>query len=339
MKYIVTESQYKLLIEYDSNEEGMSSKLRRRLAGLIQHAKDDLEWYVDDEMDPCQYSSVGDFVAEACDFLKDLYIDNIRDFKVSPKDNDALYHYFVDNYGGLLYKIYHKRCAGGDITESQYNLLGESLDKHFRVRDFSPRFVRRLIPMLKTVQNDLDWGVIDNSYPCEFDSVGEFIEESCDMLKDIYIDSIYDMIVDSKDKDELYYYFLHRFSPYLHNVYRQRCVGKNITESKENKLEKHLINYLDSLDYTTEIKINGTRTDVYVPGEEYPIYVAWDEDYVDDVDNVTELRFLSLIPNVYQKLLMMFGLSSDELSEILLKWFNNKFNDSVDVVSNNITVD
>jgi hypothetical protein len=58
MKYIVTESQYKLLIEYDSNEEGMSSKLRRRLAGLIQHAKDDLEWYVDDEMDPCQYSSV-----------------------------------------------------------------------------------------------------------------------------------------------------------------------------------------------------------------------------------------------------------------------------------------
>jgi hypothetical protein len=226
MKYIVTESQYKLLIESDSNEKGMSSKLRRRLAGSILHAKDDLEWYVDDEMDPCQYSSVGDFVAEACDFLKDLYIDNIRDFKVSPKDNDALYHYFVDNYGSLLYKIYHRRCAGG-----------------------------------------------------------------------------------------------------------------NITESKENKLEKHLINYLDSLDYRTEIKINGTRTDVYVPGEEYPIYVAWDEDYVDDEDNVTELRFLSLIPNVYQKLLMMFGLSSDELSEILLKWFNNKFNDSVDVVSNNITVD
>jgi hypothetical protein len=213
-------------MESDSNEEGMSLKLRRRLAGSILHAKDDLEWYVDDEMDPCQYSSVGDFVAEACDFLKDLYIDNIRDFKVSPKDNDALYHYFVDNYGSLLYKIYHRRCAGG-----------------------------------------------------------------------------------------------------------------NIVESKENKLEKHLVNYLDSLDYTTEIKINGTRTDVYVPGEEYPIYVAWDEDYVDDEDNVTELRFLSLIPNVYQKLLMMFGLSSDELSEILLKWFNNKFNDSVDVVSNNITVD
>jgi len=226
MKYIVTESQYKLLMESAPNEKGMSIKLRRRLANSIQHAKDDLEWYVDDEMDPCQYSSVGDFVAEACDFLKDLYIDNIRDFKVSPKDNDVLYHYFVDNYGSLLYKIYHKRCTGG-----------------------------------------------------------------------------------------------------------------NIVESKENKLEKHLVNYLDSLDYKTEIKINGTRTDIYVPDEEYPIYVAWDEDYVDEEDNVTKLRFLSLIPNVYQKLLMMFGLSSDELSEILIKWFNNKFNDNVDVVNNNITVD
>jgi len=225
MKYIVTESQYKLLMESDSNEKGMSSKLRRRLAGSILHAKDDLEWYVDDEMDPCQYSSVGDFVAEACDFLKDLYIDNIRDFKVSPKDNDALYYYFVDNYGSLLYKIYHRRCAGG-----------------------------------------------------------------------------------------------------------------NITESKENKVEKHLINYLDSLDYPKS-EYDGTRIDVYVPDEESPIYVAWDEDYVDEENNVTELRFLSLIPNVYQKLLMMFGLSSDELSEILIKWFNNKFNDNVDVVSNNITVD
>jgi len=224
------------------------------------------------------------------------------------------------------------------VTELQYNLLVESLDKHFRVNDFTPRFVRRLVPMLKTVQDDLDWGVIDNSYPCEFDSVGEFIEESCDMLKDIYIDSISDIKVDNKDKDELYYYFLDRFSSYLHNVYKQKCAGGNITESKENKVEKHLINYLDSLDYP-KIEYDGTRIDVYVPDEEGPIYVAWDEDYVDEEDNVTELRFLSLIPNVYQKLLMMFGLSSDELSEILLKWFNNKFNDNVDVVSNNITVD
>jgi hypothetical protein len=224
------------------------------------------------------------------------------------------------------------------VTELQYNLLVESLDKHFRVNDFTPRFVRRLVPMLKTVQDDLDWGVIDNSYPCEFDSVGEFIEESCDMLKDIYIDSISDIKVDSKDKDELYYYFLDRFSPYLHKVYHQRCAGGNIVESKENKLEKHLINYLDSLDYP-KIEYDGTRIDVYVEGEEYPIYVAWDEDYVDDENNVTELRHLSLIPNVYQKLLMMFGLSSDELSEILLKYFNYKFNDSADVVSNNITVD
>jgi hypothetical protein len=225
MKYIVTESQLKLLIEDNSEETGMSLRLRRRLADSLKYTKQDLEWYVDDEMDPCQYSSVGEFIAEACDYLKDLYLDNIRDIKVSPQDKDALYHYFVDNYGSLLYKIHSRRCVGG-----------------------------------------------------------------------------------------------------------------NIAESRENKLEKHLVNYLDSLDYP-KIDYDGTRIDVYVEGEEYPIYVAWDEDYVDDENNVIELRFLSLIPNMYQKLLMMFGLSSDELSEILLKWFNNKFNDSVDVVGNNITVD
>ena len=115
MKYIVTESQYKLLMESDSNEEGMSLKLRRRLADSLKHTKQDLEWYVDDEMDPCQYMSVGDFVAEACDMLKDLYIDNIFDMNVSPKDNDALYYYFVDNYGSQLEEIYNRKCVGGDI--------------------------------------------------------------------------------------------------------------------------------------------------------------------------------------------------------------------------------
>jgi hypothetical protein len=116
------------------------------------------------------------------------------------------------------------------VTESQYNLLVESLDKLFSSRGFTPRFVRRLVPMLKTVQDDLDWGVIDEIDPCQFSSVGEFIEESCDMLTDIYIDSINDMVVDNKDKDELYYHFLHRFSPYLHKVYHQRCAGGNLRE-------------------------------------------------------------------------------------------------------------
>jgi hypothetical protein len=116
------------------------------------------------------------------------------------------------------------------VTESQYNLLVESLDKHFRVRDFTPRFVRRLIPMLKTVQDDLDWGVIDEINPCDFSSVGEFVAEACDMLKDIYIDSIYDIKVSPKDQDVLYYYFVDRFSPYLHKVYNQRCAGGNLRE-------------------------------------------------------------------------------------------------------------
>jgi hypothetical protein len=117
MKYIVTESQLKLLIEDNSEETGMSLRLRRRLADSLKYTKQDLEWYVNSEIDPCQYSSVGEFIAEACDYLKDLYLDNIRDIKVSPQDKDALYHYFVDNYGSLLYKIHSRRCVGGNLTE------------------------------------------------------------------------------------------------------------------------------------------------------------------------------------------------------------------------------
>jgi hypothetical protein len=135
MKYIVTESQLKLLIEDNSEETGMSLRLRRRLADSLKYTKQDLEWYVDDEMDPCQYSSVGEFIAEACDYLKDLYLDNIRDIKVSPQDKDALYHYFVDNYGSLLYKIHSRRCVGGNLTEDHSDKFKKYLVNYLNTLD------------------------------------------------------------------------------------------------------------------------------------------------------------------------------------------------------------
>lgn len=135
MIYIVTESQIKLLIEDNSKETGMSLRLRRRLADSLKYTKQDLEWYVDDEMDPCQYSSVGEFIAEACDFLKDLYLDNIRDMKVSPHDKDSLYHYFVDNYGSLLYKIHNRRCVGGNLTEDHSDKFKKYLVNYLNTLD------------------------------------------------------------------------------------------------------------------------------------------------------------------------------------------------------------
>jgi hypothetical protein len=216
------------------------------------------------------------------------------------------------------------------VTELQYNLLVESLDKHFRVNDFTPRFVRRLVPMLKTVQDDLDWGVIDNSYPCEFDSVGEFIEESCDMLKDIYIDSISDIKVDSKDKDELYYYFLDRFSPYLYNVYKQKCGDINLKEEHSDKFKKYLFDYLNSFNLVKQKQ--GPTSFIYSPkdaSDEYEwAFMVWDEDYIDENRDIVRLRRLDVESKLYFTIVGLFNISEEKLNELILNWFNETYNEN-----------
>jgi hypothetical protein len=216
------------------------------------------------------------------------------------------------------------------VTESQYNLLVESLDKLFSSRGFTPRFVRRLVPMLKTVQDDLDWGVIDEIDPCQFSSVGEFIEESCDMLKDIYIDSINDMVVDNKDKDELYYHFLHKFSPYLHKVYHQRCAGGNLTEDHSDKFKKYLFNYLNSFDLVKQKQ--GPTSFIYSPRDasnEYEwAFMVWDEDYIDENGDIVRLRRLDVESKLYFTILGLFNISKERLNELILNWFNETYNEN-----------
>ena len=216
------------------------------------------------------------------------------------------------------------------VTESQYNLIVESLDKLFSLRGFTPRFVRRLVPMLKTVQDDLDWGVIDEIDPCQFSYVGEFIEESCDMLTDIYIDSINDMVVDNKDKDELYYYFLHRFSPYLHKVYHQRCAGGNLTEEHSDKFKKYLFNYLNSFDLVKQKQ--GPTSFTYSTrdaSDEYEWeFMVWDEDYIDENEDIVRLRRLQVDPKLYSTIKGLFNISEERLNELILNWFNETYNEN-----------
>ena len=88
--------------------ESLSPKIRRRL--LYHTLKADLDYGVIDEINPCQYATPGEFVAEACDMLKDIVLDYYSDIKVSPRDNDQLYYHFVNEFGEYLVEIYHKRC-------------------------------------------------------------------------------------------------------------------------------------------------------------------------------------------------------------------------------------
>jgi hypothetical protein len=106
MKYIITESQYSLLTE------SLPPEVRRRLP--FKNLMNDMEWGILDDMKVCNYDDVGEFIGDACDSLVEMYHDyfvNDFDYVLQPKEKDALYHYFVDNFRDYLVKYYKNMCA------------------------------------------------------------------------------------------------------------------------------------------------------------------------------------------------------------------------------------
>jgi len=112
----------------DSLNETISPYLRRRLS--FESMKDNIDSIVDYELNPCQFSDIGDFIAEACDMLS---YNCLEDIQVSAKDKDGFYVAMVDLFGEYLVSIYKKRCVKGlkeskkriIVTESQYKRLFE----------------------------------------------------------------------------------------------------------------------------------------------------------------------------------------------------------------------
>jgi hypothetical protein len=108
--------------------ETISPYLRRRLS--FDSMKDNIDNIVDYELNPCQFSNIGDFIAEACDMLS---YNCLEDIQVSAKDKDGFYEAMVDLFGEYLVSIYKKRCVKGlkeskkriIVTESQYKRLFE----------------------------------------------------------------------------------------------------------------------------------------------------------------------------------------------------------------------
>jgi hypothetical protein len=101
------------------------------------------------------------------------------------------------------------------ITESQYALLTESL---------SPE-VRRRLPF-KNMMNHLEWGILDEMDICEYNDIGEFVSNACDSLVEMYGDYLvndFDYVLEPKDRDSLYYYFVDRFGDYLVKYHKNKC--------------------------------------------------------------------------------------------------------------------
>lgn len=102
MKYIITESQYKLL------NEDLPLPFRRRLS--FDSLKDTLDFSVLEHMDPCDFDYVNEFISEACDLLKDVILEDIEYINISFSDRDQLYHTLVDMFGKYLSKYHNNRC-------------------------------------------------------------------------------------------------------------------------------------------------------------------------------------------------------------------------------------
>ena len=104
MKIIITESQSRLL------NENIPIALRRRFN------YDELKGHLDFVMEnynPCDYSTLGDFIGEMCDMmvmdLVDDYYDTSNE-KVDNKTKDDLYYFMVDNFADYLQELYDKQC-------------------------------------------------------------------------------------------------------------------------------------------------------------------------------------------------------------------------------------
>ena len=205
--------------------ESVSTYLRRRLS--FEDMKQDIDNLVDYELNPCEFSDIGEFVAEACDMLAHNYLE---DLQVSSKDKDGFYVALVDLFGEYLYSIYEKRCVKElkeskkriIVTESQYKRLFEQ--KKSKVGMFQDlindklEYVRKhCLPFQDIFPNDISFNscdVIDTIESIKVDEVNMMTSARTDMSGNMY-DSTpsiyikltinYSSIMQSIDFDDLVY--------------------------------------------------------------------------------------------------------------------------------------
>jgi hypothetical protein len=79
------------------------------------------------------------------------------------------------------------------------------------------------------MKQDMDNLVDYELNPCEFNNIGDFVAEACDILAYNYLEELQ---VSSKDKDGFYIALVDLFGKYLVDIYKQRCV-KGLRESKK----------------------------------------------------------------------------------------------------------
>jgi hypothetical protein len=164
--------------------------------------KEDIDIIVNAELNPCEFKTVEDFIDAACEMLTYRYFE---DSKISDNDSENLFPAFINLFGEYLTKVYNKRC-GKELSESKNTTIPKSIRRRLSFEN-----------MKQEVENLVDYEL----NPCEFDNVGDFVTETCDILSYNYMVGL---DISSKDIDKFYLFLVDTFGEYLVKMYKQRCV-------------------------------------------------------------------------------------------------------------------
>lgn len=182
--------------------ETISPYLRRRLS--FEDIKQDIENLVDYELNPCEFSDIGDFVAEACDMLVYNYVEDLEAShqKISSMEKDTLYYFLVDNFGNHLANVYKQRCVKGYKNESIINWelwnKSKGVNKKIIVTESQyKRLFEQKKPKIEVFQELIDEKLQYIKYFCENISSQTFPSDvgftSCefvDMIESIKVDEV-----------------------------------------------------------------------------------------------------------------------------------------------------
>ncbi len=192
---------------------------------------EDINNIVNDELNPCEFNNVDDFISQACEMLAYRYFESPK-FGISDKESEKLYPSIVNLFGEHLVKVYYKRC-GKELSESRNTPIPTSIRRRLSFDD-----------MKQDIINVVDYEL----NPCEFDNVSDFVAEACDILSYNYIGGL---DVPNKDRDKFFFFLVDTFGEDLARLYKQRCT-ESLKESvkkitiPENKLEQMIFKYLDT---------------------------------------------------------------------------------------------
>jgi hypothetical protein len=189
------------------------------------------------------------------------------------------------------------------------------------------------------MKQDIDNLVDYELNPCEFNDIGDFVAEACDILAYNYLEELQ---VSSKDKDGFYIALVDLFGKYLVNVYKERCV-KGLKESKKTYMVTES-QYNKLLNEQTEEDSKENATKFYklfkkiVDGKfseltynESPYWstheddVAWSDSF-NDIIRYNDYTFL-VDRNFYWTFMNYLPISHSTLKLMFARYFREKFPD------------